>query len=122
MAYILKPSTGDDLWVNAWNWYPTIELLVRAGVFAAQRAERLHYNCGGDVTEAEASKIAVFLTSYLSSRAPGERLLIDGTLTSEPDTFEMFRGPDWDKNYSATFEWLQKFKSFCEVCGGFTVL
>jgi hypothetical protein len=122
MAYALKPVTGDDLWVNKWNWHPTIELLVRAGVFSAQRAEPLHYNCGGDVTAAEAIKIYEFLASNLSSLAPGERLLIDGNITSEPDTFEMFRGPDWDKNYSATFEWLQKFRDFCKVCGGFSVL
>ncbi len=54
--------------------------------------------------------------------APDQRLLIDGKSPSEPDTFEVFRGPDWDKNYSATFEWLQKFKDFCKVCKGFSVL
>jgi hypothetical protein len=122
MAYALKPVTGEDLWVNKWNWHPTIELLVRAGIFTGERSEPLHYNCGGDVTEVEVIKIHEFLSEYLLSTAPGQRLLIDGKTTSEPDTFEMFRGPEWDKNYSATFEWLQSFRDFCKVCGGFSVL
>ncbi len=102
MAYALNPATGEDLWVNKWNWHPTIELLVRVGIFTAERAEPLHYNCGGDVTDAEATRIFEFLTAYLQSMPQGQRLLINGSSTSEPDTGEMFRGPDWDKNYSAT--------------------
>jgi hypothetical protein len=122
MAYTLKPMVGGDLLVNKWNWHPTIELLIRASIFTAERAEPLRYNCGGDVTEAEAIRVYEFLVSYLSSMVPGQRLLLDGKTTSEPDTFEVFHGPDWDKNYSATFEWLQKFRDFCKVCGGFSVL
>src|SRR5262245_8851818 len=67
MAYALVPIAGKDLWVNKWNWHPTIELLVRAGVFSSERAEPLHFNGGGDVTAAEAVEIAQFLTLYLLS-------------------------------------------------------
>jgi len=122
MGYILEPASGSDLTVNKWNWHPTVELLVRAGIFTSERAESLHYNCGGDVTKEEAVNIHEFLTSYLLSMGPGQRLLIDGNTSNEPDTFELHRGPDWDKNYSATFEWLQLFRDFCKVCGGFRVL
>src|SRR5262245_32727838 len=122
MAYALVPVAGEDLWVNKWNWHPTIELLVRAGVFSCERAEPLHFNAGGDVTAAEAVQIAKFPSLYLLSMSPGERLLNDGTKTSEPDTGGMYRGPDWDKNYSATFEWLEQFRDFCKTCGGLRVL
>lgn len=122
MAFALEPVVGDSLWVNAWNWHPTIELLVRAGVFTSERADPLHYNCGGDVTEVEAVKVGEFLTWYLASIAAGNRLLIDGTVTSETDTGELFRGSDWQKNYSVTKEWLEKFRDFCMSCQGFSVL
>lgn len=79
MAYALVPVAGEDLWVNKWNWHPTIELLVRAGVFSSERAESLHFNCGGDVTAAEVVQISKFLSLYLLSMSPGERLLNDGT-------------------------------------------
>jgi hypothetical protein len=122
MGYILKPANGDDLYVNKWNWHPTVELIEKAGLISYDRADRLHYNCGGDITGEEAVKIAEFLATYLASMTAGERLLTDGAVTSEPDTFEMFRGADWNKNYSATFEWLVSFRDFCTRCQGFSVL
>lgn len=122
MAYALKPVVGEDLWANKWNWHPTIELLVKSGIFTAERADPLHYNCGGDVTESEAVKISEFLTRYLHSMPSEHRLLIDGKTTGEPDSFELHRGPEWDKNYSATFEWLKTFRDFCLTSGGFSVL
>lgn len=123
MAYSLTPAAGESLWVNRWKWRPTIELLVRAGILSPERAERLHYNGGsGDVSAAEAGRIGQFLESFLASMTSGQRLLIDGAISGDPDTGELFGGPDWDKNYSATFEWLQKFRDFCKASGGFRVL
>ena len=68
MAYSLAPAAGESLWVNRWNWHPTIELLVRAGILSPERAASLHYNGGsGDVSQAEAGRIGEFLESYLAS-------------------------------------------------------
>jgi hypothetical protein len=122
VAFILDSPSGGQLHVNKWNWHPTVELMARAGLITRERAEHLHYNCGGEITADEALQIAGFLNSYVRSMSPGDRLLIDGKVTGEPDTFELHRGEDWDKNYSATLEWLQKFQDFCATCGGFSVL
>ena len=41
MSFILVPSEGEDLKVNAWNWRPTLELLFAAGVITEEDHELL---------------------------------------------------------------------------------
>jgi hypothetical protein len=41
MSFILVPSEGEDLQVNAWNWRPTLELLFAAGVITGDDHELL---------------------------------------------------------------------------------
>jgi hypothetical protein len=32
MSFILVPKEGEELQVNGWNWRPTLQLLLAAGV------------------------------------------------------------------------------------------
>ena len=38
MGVILVAVNGGDVQVNWWNWRPTLELLVRAGVVTSEEA------------------------------------------------------------------------------------
>ncbi|MFI7446762.1 hypothetical protein ACIBQX_04620 [Nonomuraea sp. NPDC049714] len=40
--------------------------------------------------------------------------MLDGSVPQEPDTFEFHRD-DLARNYSATVEWLARFREFCHA-------
>jgi hypothetical protein len=122
MGLILKPAHGDDFYASIWNWHPTVELLQRAGLIPEERAKWFHYNCGGSVSADESVQIAIFLEKFLAQLTRHHRLLIDGQTTQEPDTFELFRGEEWHRNYSASCDWLERFRAFCSRSGGFDIL
>ncbi|MEV5889819.1 hypothetical protein [Nonomuraea fuscirosea] len=112
MSWTLETPDGRSLSVNAWNWRPTLELLEQAGVLDEETLELLGYNILVELSGADARRIAVFLDGYLPA-VPGEgRVLLDGTVTTEPDTFEFHRD-DLGRNYSATAQWLTRFRDFC---------
>ena len=48
---------------------------------------------------------------------PGERMLADLSIRGGPDLESVLAG-----EYSASYEWLVKFKDFCRGSGGFTVV
>jgi len=74
MSFILVPSEGDDLQVNAWNWRPTLELLA-AGVITEEDHELLGcQGCGGRVTAEKAGRIADAVISKLNRMNPGQRM------------------------------------------------
>ena len=53
MTFILVPSQGEDLQVNAWNWRPTLELLLAANVIPEDDHELMGANgCGGEASDA----------------------------------------------------------------------
>lgn len=123
MTFILVPlyaEGNDDLQINGWNWRPTLELLYRARMLddeAVQRASA--QGAGGRVTAEQAVRIAEFLDRYLADLTPGQRVRYDGTVTGEPKTNQL----DQESRdlYSATYEWLSRFRDFCRTSGGFTV-
>jgi hypothetical protein len=41
MSFILVPKHGDDVQVNAWNWRPTLELLLREGLISEELHDRM---------------------------------------------------------------------------------
>jgi hypothetical protein len=123
MTFILVPSRADpggELQVNAWNWRPTLGLLRRAGLLDDDAAERAAaQGAGGGVTAEQAVRIADFLDRYLAHLTPGQRVRSDGTVTAEAKTYELDQEPR--ELYSATYEWLSRFREFCRTSGGFTV-
>ena len=128
MAFILIPNQGDDVQVNAWNWRPTIEFLRAQNIITTDHAELLGSNgCGARVDADLANRIAAAVENKLSTIAPGDRMRVDLTITSNPKVPQVWR-PDTQSDdidvtnlYSATYEWLVTFKDFCKRCGGFMV-
>jgi len=119
VAFSLVPATGDEIWTNAWNWRPTEELVRRSGIVPGETLELLEYGIG-EVTAEQAKRLADFLDDYLSGLGSQHRVTLDGTVIDEPDTYEFHRD-DLSRNYSATYEWLTKFRDFCRTSNGFTM-
>jgi hypothetical protein len=71
------------------------------------------------VTAEQALRIAEFLDRYLADLTTGQRVPADGTITSEPKTYQLDQEPR--ELYSATHEWLSQFRDFCRTSGGCTV-
>lgn len=119
MAFSLVPTTGEDIWINAWNWRPTEELVRRTGIVPGETLELLEYGIG-EVTAEQAGRIADFLDDYLSRLTPNDRVTLAGQVIDEPDTYEFHRD-DLSRNYSASYEWLTRFRDFCRTSNGFTM-
>ena len=129
MSFILVPSEGEDLQVNAWNWRPTLKFLFVAGVITEN--DYGHLGCqgsGGRVNAEKADQIADAVSQKIASMNPGERMLADLSVSSEPKKKVVFSPDtnvkDIDTNdlYSTTLEWLQTFVTFCRRSGGFHVM
>jgi hypothetical protein len=126
MGVILRPavqrSDDDGLFINWWTWRPLVALLRRQHVLDAPKAEALDLVRTPDaaLTEAQTVAVADFLDALLQRHRPGERFLLDGSTTTEPDTGQLHL-VRWDKNYSVGVDWLKDFAAFCRRSGGFTV-
>jgi hypothetical protein len=128
MSFILVPSEGEDIQINAWNWRPTLELLFAAGVITVEDHARLGgQGLGGKVDEAKALLIAEVVMRRLVTMKPGERMPADLSVSNEPKQPVVFspgmKADDIDGNelYSATYEWLEAFARFCRDSKGFEV-
>jgi hypothetical protein len=119
VSFSLVPTTGEEIWINAWNWRPTEALVRRTGIVPDETLELLEYGIS-EVTAEQAGRLAGFLDDYLSRLGPRDRVLLDGQVVDEPDTFEFHR-EDLARNYSATYEWLTRFRDFCRTSNGFTM-
>jgi hypothetical protein len=120
MGFTLTPKQGAEMSINRWNWLPIIELLREHTVIDSEKLKQMRYNHGTEVSGDEALMIAGFLNEFLKKLGPQDRLLMDLTITSEPDSFEFHRA-DPAKNYSATTSSLAEFRDFCQTCQGFIV-
>ncbi len=128
MSFILLPKQGKDIQVNAWNWRPTLRLMLEAGLIDDQQHELMGANGrGGGVDSETARKIADFLEQRLDRIGPGKRIRADLIATAAPKKKIVFtpdtRVEDIDAvdAHSATYEWLALFRDFCRTCSGFTV-
>ncbi len=129
MTFILVPSAGEDLQVNAWTWRPTLELLRTTNVINEDDYERMGtQGCGGRVNAELASRIADIVAHKLIGMKPGERLLADLSVSAEHKKLIVFepniKVDDIDvvNLYSARYEWLESFAEFCRNSGGFDVM
>jgi hypothetical protein len=121
MSFILVPSQGDDLQINGWNWRPTILLLHERGIIDDEQHQRMGAQAAGGYASTElAARIASCLELELARMKPGDRLRADLRITSAPKSGSL--DAPVDDLYSATYEWLVKFRDFCQTCGGFNVL
>lgn len=129
MSFILVPEIGEELQVNAWNWRPTLELLLAEGVISEEDYDLLGVQgCGGRVNIEKAEQIADAVGKKVMSMNSEERLRSDLSITNEPKKLAVF-SPDMtagelDANelYSTTTDWLAKFERFCRRSGGFKVV
>ena len=129
MTFILVPAEGEDLQVNAWNWRPTLQLLLALDAITEEDHELMGAQAlGGRVDSEKAGRIADAIAQELKSMNPGERMQASLTVTKEPKELAVFfpsmSAPDIDVNelYSTSYEWLQTFEKFCRLSGGFEVM
>ena len=127
MTFILVPKTGADIQINAWNWRPTLEILLAEGLITEDEHQRLGMHGLGEVDESKALQFADSLTKRLSSMSPNDRVLADLSISTEPKQPTVFSGRgesniDVNELYSTSYEWLLTFEEFCRRSGGFIVL
>jgi hypothetical protein len=116
-------NKDNFLIVNWWNWRPIVELIRVSGLVDRERLELMEFSGGGPkITEEESQKLAQFFEeNVLSKIIPGERMLNNFSITSEPDDGTFYRD-NQSLNYSVTYEWLNKLTGFLKECKGFTVI
>src|SRR6185369_11504475 len=126
---ILVPEIGEELQVNAWNWRPTLELLLALGVISEEDYDVLGVQgCGGRVNIEKAEQIADAVSKKVMSMNSEERLRSDLSITNEPKKLAVFSPDttagelDVNELYSATTDWLTTFERFCRRSGGFKVI
>ena len=123
MGFVLQPKNSselEDLYVNAWNWRPTLEILRQENVLDEETLELVSYQFDHTITAEQARKIANFLDSYLTKLPPEHRILYDGTIVADdPDRAQHSDETTWA--YSTTDSWLSEFRDFCRQCDGFSV-
>lgn len=129
MSFILVPQRGEDVQINAWTWRPTLAILCAENLVDDEVLELLGCNgCGATVDDTLAQQIAAVLIRRLAGMRPGERLRVDMSITAEPKPPMVFKpGMSADEIdavelYSAQYEWLVRFRDFCERSGGFKVV
>jgi hypothetical protein len=125
MGISLKATGSNDQWfeINFWNWRPIVELIRTLDVIPNERVDELHQPyCGYGLSDAEAIAVAAALEAkVLPGLSAQERVLLDGTTTTQPDDY-VFHKKEQAKNYSTTKPVLMEFIQFCRTCKGFTVL
>jgi len=120
MSWTLTKPDGTRLDVNAWNWRATLALLERHEILGAETIELLGYNIDVEIPGDDARRIAAYLADYLATLPGDGRVMLDGAVTTEPDDGTFYRD-DLARNYSATADWLTRFRDFCRTAtDGFT--
>jgi len=109
--------------VTFWHWRAIVEAIRSLGVLPEQQVDALHEQFVGELTAEEARSVAAAVRDrLLPSLREGERLLLDGRRTTEPDDGTFFRDPaEQHKNYSTDRQMLEEFARCCESCGGLRV-
>jgi hypothetical protein len=109
--------------INFWHWRAIVEAIRSLKVLPEARVDALHEQFNGELAEAEARAVAAAIREQLlPTLGEGERLLLDGGRTTEPDDGTFYRDPaEQHKNYSTNRRVLEEFAQCCEVCGGFRV-
>ena len=109
--------------INFWHWRAIVEAIRSLGVLPESQVDALHEQFAGELTEGEARVVSAALRErLLPTLADGERLLLDGRRTTEPDDGTFYRDPaEQHRNYSTDRRVLEEFARCCETCSGFRV-
>lgn len=121
---LFDQGSGTELFdIDFWHWRTIVEAVRSLDVLEEARVDTLHEPFLGELTRAEALTVAKALRAMLiPSLKDDERLLFDGTRTTEPDDGTFHRAPtERYKNYSTTRGVLEEFAVACEACAGFRV-
>jgi hypothetical protein len=129
MSFILVAKNGQEIQINAWNWRPTLELLRDAEIIDDDLFERMGtHGCNAEVDDDTATRIADYVEDRVLAMKPEQRVLADLTVTDRPKK-PLIITPDTKIDqidaidvYSASYEWLVKFRDFSRTSGGFEVL
>ena len=125
MGFSVTDLTDEQnfLFVNFWNWHPTVELIRSFGVIDDERLELMQIQCvGAQISRHEARHIGERIQKGILSHLSDEgRVKLDLSVTTEPDDGTMYYGDDAERNYGANRTWLRKFAHFCLTCSGFEV-
>lgn len=124
-TFIDSGSANNEVHTNVWNWKPTLEIIKDLDVIGEQRVRQMQYNATGfTVSQEEAELLGnAIRVKYLSKMTPKHRVMMDLSITDEPDDGTLYRGDDsqaW-KNYGAQYGWLEEFSNFCIACKGFQI-
>ncbi len=108
---------------NFWHWRAIVEAVRALKVLPDSRVDLLHQAFVGELTESESRAVALAIRErLLPTLRDGERLLLDGRRTTEPDDGTMHYDPaEQHKNYSTDRRVLEEFANCCAACGGFRV-
>ena len=110
--------------VNFWHYRAIVEAVRSLEVLPDAKIDALHESwLGNGLTTEEARLVAVAITTrLLPTLGEDERLLLDGTRTTEPDDGTFHRDPaEQQQNYSTNRGVLERFARCCETCNGFNV-
>ena len=127
MGYSLHDrETREEIFViNIWHWGALCAAVNATGLAPPPRPGELDWDQpyveGNGLDRDTCRRIAAVLRSLLLSKLhAGERLLSDGTITTEPAPTQLFRDPDeWWRNYGTNREVLEDFTEVLETCNGF---
>jgi hypothetical protein len=107
-----------------WAWSPLLGLILKSNVVTDEELLTIiEVTDLLDADPAEAKLLAEYLEKHILAQMNfDERLLHDGTPSSERDDGHLYRNPDEaSKNYSVGYDTLKNFIKFCKECQGFTV-
>jgi hypothetical protein len=128
MAFILIPKNGEDIMINAWNWRPTLEILLNAKLIDEDLYDRMGTFGRKAIVDADtARRIADFLDLRLADMRSGDRIRADLSVTAEPKKqvtitpHTRVEDADAVDLYSASYEWLIQFRDFSRASGGFKI-
>jgi hypothetical protein len=118
-------KTNDIVFdVNFWHYRAIVEAVRSLRVLPDATVDALHESWQDTGLTAEEARLvaAAIRTRLLPTLSEGERLLLDGRRTTEPDDGTMHIGPtELHKNYSTDRRVLEEFAKCCETCNGFSV-
>ena len=119
-----RTNNGNNWNVNFWNWRPIVEIIRSLELLPEERVDALHEQLAGNgLSESEARSVATAIRErVLPVLRSEERILLDGSTTTEPDDHVFHRpGTEERKNYGTTLDVLQLFVEYCEHSHGFDV-
>jgi hypothetical protein len=103
-----------ELRVSSWDWGALHSFVEQAQIFPEQVWEKMRVESNNTLEAPDVLKLAEFLERVLLKRLkPGQRLLLDGTVTDVPDDGTFYREESelW-KDYGLKYESLLEIVTF----------